>query len=477
MDRNGTWTWLSVTLFMNFPFTNRLTLQHRTYARVSLVVAGFILAMSFTLDRVFQNALQDQVSDRLKSLWFTLAAQLEPVENSNLVTIPNFADPRLSVPGSGLFAAVYQPHQQSYAWISRSFEYRTETAEDALFIAMIRKPTREGQLEKINLKGKQAFFIWQQAVVLEERPNHPWLISVIESQADYQSQIRFYRWVLASVSLIIAIILLVITTAVLRWSFKPLRQLEKELSKVEHGEVQQFSEHYPRELQGLVSVLNRFMDKEREQRQRYGQVLENTAHSLKTRLTVLKNTLQINSFSTDEQNLCRDQVQQMEQLLAYHLQRTPIQIFGQSTVRRQVLIKPCLDRLIVALQRVYPEKNMQVSVDVSAEIVFPGDESDLFELLGNLLDNAFKYGHQYIRVQAKLETNSFVVLKIDDDGPGIPMEARPQVLNRGARWDTFTDGQGLGLSLACELVKACQGELTIEKSELGGATIKCRIPL
>ena len=105
------------------------------------------------------------------------------------------------------------------------------------------------------------------------------------------------------------------------------------------------------------------------------------------------------------------------------------------------------------------------------------DEVDLMELLGNLIDNAFKYCKSRIDVGAIASADAATVrVTIDDDGPGVPAHQRVQVLARGARGDTATDGHGIGLAVAAELAASYGGALEIETSGLGGARVVVDLP-
>ena len=116
------------------------------------------------------------------------------------------------------------------------------------------------------------------------------------------------------------------------------------------------------------------------------------------------------------------------------------------------------------------DKNVRVSISISEGAIFYGEESDLTELLGNLLDNAYKYCHHKVQIQVRSE-NDHVLISIDDDGPGIAEQDRHWVLERGARADTRKSGQGIGLAVTLDIISTYGGELKIAQSPLGGASL------
>ena len=137
-------------------------------------------------------------------------------------------------------------------------------------------------------------------------------------------------------------------------------------------------------------------------------------------------------------------------------------------------IGPVLDRLLTALSTAYRDKNVIAQCDVG-DSTFEGDERDLMELLGNLLENAFKYCEHRVRVSAKVDAEA-LSLWVDDDGPGIAPEKRGLVLQRGMRADSAVAGHGIGLAIVKDIAHSYGGKLTIQSSKLGGAAITVNVP-
>jgi two-component system sensor histidine kinase PhoQ len=133
-----------------------------------------------------------------------------------------------------------------------------------------------------------------------------------------------------------------------------------------------------------------------------------------------------------------------------------------------------------SLEKVYSHKMIKASVNISPGLSFRGEQRDLLEILGNLLDNAFKYGRKQVRIDARIEVTAGqpAVLKVsvEDDGPGIAPEQWPSLLQRGVRGDERVEGHGLGLAIVMELLNAYGGTLDIGHSDLGGARIELGMP-
>ena len=189
------------------------------------------------------------------------------------------------------------------------------------------------------------------------------------------------------------------------------------------------------------------------------------AHSLKTPLAGLQTGLSQNK--TDDG--LQEQIARMNSIEEYQLQRAATA--GSASSTGILNVKNILNRMLDSLQKVYRDKPIQLNVSVNENVSFKGDEGDLMELLGNLLDNAYKWANTQIDVSAESQGGK-LCLRVMDDGPGIAPDQVANLLKRGVRADQNVAGHGIGFSIVCNIVDAYQGELVIDKSPLGGAEIK-----
>ena len=139
----------------------------------------------------------------------------------------------------------------------------------------------------------------------------------------------------------------------------------------------------------------------------------------------------------------------------------------------QVSVASAAERVLDALAKVYVDKSIYTDTQLDRDAVFHGDERDLMEVLGNVLDNAFKYGNQKVALTIKKldgRTSDLEII-VEDDGPGIAKDKQDFVLQRGARADTLVQGQGIGLAVVTDIVNSYGGEIRVENSPLGGARI------
>jgi two-component system sensor histidine kinase PhoQ len=127
------------------------------------------------------------------------------------------------------------------------------------------------------------------------------------------------------------------------------------------------------------------------------------------------------------------------------------------------------------MDKVYQDKALVIDFDVSEDATFNGDETDLMELCGNVLDNACKAAKNNVLVSAKT-AGAWLTISIEDDGPGIPANKKTMLLERGTRLDTYAEGHGIGMALVADLVSIYEGRMQIEDSDLGGASIIIKFP-
>ena len=253
----------------------------------------------------------------------------------------------------------------------------------------------------------------------------------------FRSRQQLYVWLGLALLLLLGFLWLG-----LGWGIRSLRSLSAELDDVETGKRAALSDEHPRELLRLTRSLNRLLESERQQSERYRHSLDDLAHSLKTPLAVLQGVGEVISeqqSNAEQARTLQGQVNRMTQQISYQLQRASLRKSG--LLRYQVKLKPLLASLIEALDKVYRDKRVVISQDYSAELRVPVEQGALLELLGNILENAYRLCISEIRITARL-TETDCELIVEDDGPGVPKHQRERILKRGERLDTQYPGQG-----------------------------------
>jgi len=281
----------------------------------------------------------------------------------------------------------------------------------------------------------------------------------------YEGDIARFRYLLWMWLGGVSMVLLVAQVVILRWSISPLRHAADEISRIEQGFQSEIEGNYPRDLQALTYNLNALMKSNKEHLARHRNGLSDLAHSLKTPLAMIRSVSENNASETVLKNTISEQVDQMQKIIDYQLQRAGTS--GRIPLSKPINVSAIAQKILNTLAKVYAEKNIAFSVEVKQSTLFYGDESDLYEMLGNLLDNAFKWCNTVVRVQVRHDKTDLIIV-IEDDGPGIDDDVVGRIMERGV-YSSKKQGTGIGLAIVKDILDAYNGTLSVEKSALGGA--------
>jgi two-component system sensor histidine kinase PhoQ len=441
--------------------TQRLLLASLVCLPLYLAATGWFLARSFEASQLAS------ARERLRVQFYALLGALE-LRDDGIQVSPHTGDPRLRQINSGLYATIEKP-QGELLWQSPSSASLDLTRD----LLAANDPPAVGAERFEALPGAVPLlrFQFQTTFETEDGEDIPLVFTVLETQTALRAELRaFLRqlwfWLGGA-----ALLLTVAQAAILRWGLKPLRQLALDLSDLEQGRSAALPERYPRELQPLAANLNQLLAREQQQRERYRNTLADLAHSLKTPLAVLR---QAAAAPAPERALLDEQIARMDQLIGYQLQRAVSS--GPHQLQQRVPLLPLVHKLLNTFSKVYFDKQPQFSVAIAADCLCRGEESDLLEVLGNLLDNACKACRRRIGISA-MPSQRWLLIAIEDDGPGVPPDQRENIQQRGRRADSYQPGQGIGLAVAVDILDSYGAELDIGISALGGARFSIRWPM
>lgn len=252
---------------------------------------------------------------------------------------------------------------------------------------------------------------------------------------------------------------------------RPLKQARQALTAVREGKAHRLDGEFPQEIAPLASEMNALIENNRRIVERSRTQVGNLAHSLKTPLSVIAN--ESRDIGGRSGKLVGEQAQAMQTQIQHYLQRARVAAQRDSVVFRAP-VAPILERLLRVMRKLDPNKDFRLAGS-EPDLLFAGESEDLEEILGNLLENASKWGRKAVGISVEAGAHQFT-LSIGDDGPGLTPEQMAEALKRGRRLDETKPGTGLGLSIVADTVKEYGGDLRLGKSPLGGLEVRFSLP-
>ncbi|MGK8833844.1 sensor histidine kinase [Achromobacter xylosoxidans] len=255
---------------------------------------------------------------------------------------------------------------------------------------------------------------------------------------------------------------------------RPLGRLRRQLAAQQGRNSVRIEGRFPSEIQPLVDDFNRVLAVNADIVQRARTQAGNLAHAVKTPLTILGNAAmrEEGAFA----RLVREQVAMAQRQIDHHLARARAAAASGTAGGRTPLRAP-LQALLRVMQRLYAARELQLEMDEFADrLEFRGEEQDLQEMVGNLLDNACKWAARRVRIGAQATAPDRLSIVIDDDGPGISEDERERIFERGVRMDEQRPGSGLGLDIVRDLAGTYGGEVSAGPSPLGGLRVTLTLP-
>ena len=299
----------------------------------------------------------------------------------------------------------------------------------------------------------------------------PVLFLTAQDHAHIDQDLRGFAVITAAALFVLGAGLIAAVFVQVRVGLGPLFGMRRQVAAVRVGERSRLDEAVPSELQPLARELNALLDHNREVVERQRTHVGNLAHALKTPISVMLAEARGAPGALAE--VVERQAAAMQQQVEYHLRRARAAARSATTGERTDVAE-ALDELARMLERVFPEG--EIEWDADDALYFAGERQDLQEMAGNLMENACKWRKRRVRVAAVPAAPGRIRLTVEDDGPGLPEDAREAALKRGQRLDETTPGSGLGLSIVSELVTAYGGKLILGNSRLGGLQVELDLP-
>jgi signal transduction histidine kinase len=448
----------------------RLFLSATTWIVVILVATGIVLSS------IYRAAVERAFDRRLGVYLRTLVADVATPEESAGRFPQSLGEPLFDLPLSGWYWQVTRldaPIPDVRASRSLWDEKLPHLAD--LGVSSAPGGARQGYDE--GPEG-QKLRVVERTIDLGEEGRY--LVAVAGDAAEIDEEIRSFDRALVTTFVVLAVVLLLTTTFQVRFGLAPLKRISEGLAAIRSGATERLEGAFPVEIAPLARETNALIDANREIVTRARTHVGNLAHALKTPISVMKNE----AAGHDEDPLAakvREQTEIMRDQVTRHLERARlaarVAVIGTVTD-----VGPVVIALARTMEKIQHHRGVAIDVDVVGGARFRGEQQDLEEMVGNLVDNACKWAQSRVAVEVFSEKpdpvadRRIVRIVVDDDGPGLSPQQREQVARRGRRLDETKPGSGLGLSIVVELANLYGGELTLGTAPIGGLRAELVLP-
>ncbi len=443
--------------------TSRITgsLARRMIAIAALWISVLLIGGGFALDRVLTGAITRNFDSSLEYVLIAMIRSSEIGPDGEVRLVEPLGDQRFLEPYSGLYwqisGGAQEPYRSRSLW-ERSLKAPTPHIDDQIHIYDSNQfPDEELRVLERNviLPGSKV----------------SWRYQIAQSREALDTQVGAVRATLIPSLALLGLGLLILAALQTFYGLWPLRHIRRAIAAMRGGQNRRVDAPLPLEVQPMVDELNALLAHNEKQAEEARLHAGNLAHALKTPLTVL-----VNSATSDTSALAdtvRREAATMQRQVEHHLARARA-VGRRGAAQARANIRESVDSVSRAVALLYPGARLDAAGD--KELVARVERQDLDELIGNLLENAAKYGGGSVFVTIQRDGTMAEIL-VEDDGPGISPADRTRIFDRGVRLDSGKPGTGLGLAIVRDVAEIYGGSIALEESEdLGGLLVRLRLP-
>jgi len=427
----------------------RLALAGAASVGLALVVAFFGLSL------LFERHVERRVTDELVLHLAQVIAGLDRTSAGAIDVVRPPADPRFQTPLSGLYWQIDTPAGQRY---SRSLW------DTVLTLPRIDPPAP--QQFSVKGPGNAELIAVVREIVTEERLGAVPVVAAvaIERSAVVEATTAFRRDLLPYLALL-ALLLFAASLAQIIVGLKPLGDLRKRIAVIRSGDADRLGDAFPDEVLPLTAEVDGLLQSREDQLRRARERASELAHGFKTPLQVLSGDV-VRLKSTGQVETARDietVINVMRRLVDHEMARARMADSGH---RASSDLAKVVSSVIAVVSRTPAGQRIHWASDLPEHLKVRIDPDDLSELVGNIAENAGRYGREEVSISAS-RIGDTIELCITDDGPGIPEDKLPHVLRRGGRLDSTSGGAGLGLAISESIVQTAGGSIALENAHPG----------
>ena len=437
---------------------------------VILVITGFVLSS------VYKNATERAFDRRLNLYLRTLIAEVATPDEPPDRQFQSLGEPLFELPLSGW-----------YWQISRTDSEKPEVrASRSLWDKKL--PKLEEQGAELTAAGIRLGYIEGpegQSLRMVERPvdlgaDGKFLVSVAGDATEIFDETRSFDYYLGGTFAALGIVLLLTTIFQVRFGLAPLKRISESIADIRSGRAERLEGEFPVEIAPLARETNALIDANREIVERARTHVGNLAHAIKTPLSVMMNEAATHPDDPLASKV-REQADIMRDQVAHHLERARlaarVAVIGTVTD-----VRPVVSALARTMEKIHHHRGVVIDIDAIEDARFRGEQQDLEEMVGNLVDNACKWASSRVFIEVLVEPPAglgaapMLRIIVDDDGRGLSAAERAQVSRRGQRLDESKPGSGLGLSIVIDLAALYGGNLSLGNAPIGGLRAELLLP-
>lgn len=418
----------------------------------------------YALDRILTTAITSNFDTQLDYVLTAMISSSEIGPDGEVFFNRALADQRFLEPYSGLYYQISGEGSEPFA--SRSLWDRHLAVQ------------RSHVDNEVHYYNSDEFSDPVEKLRIIERdvrlPNSPvrWRFQLAQKRDVIDEQTGVLRRTLVRSFGILGLGLIILAALQAVYGLWPLRRVRRAIAAIRSGRNARIDERLPREIEPLVVELNALLEHNEVQAEEARRHAGNLAHALKTPLTVITNAA--TARADDLGPTVIREATTMRRQVDHHLARARA-IGRRSSVHARAPVWTSLEAVERAVSRLHANVTVDLAGDKKAAVRV--ERQDLDEMLGNLIENAAKYGGGRVFVTVCTKPQ-WVEIEVEDDGKGIPEEERVSIFDRGARLDTGKPGTGLGLAIVRDVAHIYGGSIVLEESEdLGGLLARLRLPL
>jgi len=437
------------------------SLGRRMIGMAALWIGILLLGGGIALDRVLVGAVSSNFDNQLGYVLTAMIASAEIGPDGEVRLNRPLGDQRFLEPNSGLYWQISGKGHADFP--SRSLWDRTLRVPHDIKGAEARfRDSGEFEGEPLRVVER---------VIMLPDSNTEWTFMVAQDRGSLDAQIETLRVTLFRSFALLGLGLVALAGLQTIYGLWPLRHVRRSIARMRSGEQNRVTEPLPDEVMPMVNELNALLEHNEKQAEEARRHAGNLAHALKTPLTVIMNSA--TAQADDLADTVIREASTMRRQVDHHLARArAVGRRGHAQSRSEVW--PSLESVERAVGRLYPHVRLDVAGTKAASVKV--ERQDLDEMIGNLVENAAKYGGGSVFVTVE-ERDDLVDIVVEDDGAGIPEEERARIFDRGARLDSGKPGTGLGLAIVRDVAEIYGGAVALEESEdMGGLLVRLSLP-